>query len=112
MYYKSYEKTSYELWHGRAPTMKFFKIFKSKFYIWIDEDDLGKFKNRSNEDIFLGYFVIRETYQCYNNMINKVVESVNMRFGEGLKKNPKILLIMNMILMKRMKMRRRKKKKS
>jgi len=48
-------KTPYELWYGRIPTAKYFRVFGSKCYIRRDEENLGKFDARSDEGIFLGY---------------------------------------------------------
>ena len=47
-------KTPYELWHRRIPTVKYFKVFRSKCYIRRDDETLGKFDARSDEGIFLG----------------------------------------------------------
>jgi hypothetical protein len=49
------DKNPDELWFGRAPSMKYFKVFGSKCYIKRLEESLGKFDARSNEGIFLGY---------------------------------------------------------
>lgn len=53
---------SYELWYGRTLTAKYFKVFRRKFYIQRDEDNLGKFDNRANEGIFLGYSTKRKAF--------------------------------------------------
>ena len=37
------DKTLYELWTGRSPSMGHFKIFGSKCYVKINDDHLGKF---------------------------------------------------------------------
>lgn len=36
----NHTKTPYELWYGRPPTMKYYRIFRSKYYIRRDENDL------------------------------------------------------------------------
>lgn len=48
-----HNKSPYELWNGRATTVKYFKIFGSPCYIRRDEDNLGKFDPRADEGIFL-----------------------------------------------------------
>lgn len=48
----NHTKTPYEVWYGRSPTIKYFRIFGSKYYIRSNEEDLGKFYARSNEGIF------------------------------------------------------------
>lgn len=49
LYRRKYSKTSYELWYGRTPTMKYFNVSGSKCYIRRDEDNLGKFYNKEYE---------------------------------------------------------------
>lgn len=71
-------KTPYELWYGRPPTIKYFKIFGSKCYIGRDENDLRKYDSREDEGIFLGYCMNRKAYKCYNKRLNKIVVSTNV----------------------------------
>lgn len=47
-------KTPYELWNERPPTMKYFKIFGSKYYIKRDEYDLGNLDTRMDERKIFG----------------------------------------------------------
>ena len=49
-------KTSYELYHGKIPSILHFKIFGSKCFILNTKDQLHKFDSKSNEGIFLGYY--------------------------------------------------------
>jgi hypothetical protein len=42
-------KTPYELWFGRAPSIKYFKVFGNKFYIKRLDKNLRKFDVRSGE---------------------------------------------------------------
>lgn len=62
----NHTKTPYEVWNGKPPIVKNFKIFGSKCYIKRDEEYLGKFDARENEGIFLGYSTNSKAYQCYN----------------------------------------------
>ena len=43
------KKTSYELWNGRKPNVKYFRIFGSTCFILKDRDNVGKFDSRSRE---------------------------------------------------------------
>ena len=43
------DKTPYELWFGRAPSIKYFKVFGNKFYIKRLDKNLRKFDVRSGE---------------------------------------------------------------
>ena len=60
------KKTSYELWKGRKPNVKYFKIFGSTCFILKDRENVGKFDSRSDEGIFLGYSSISKAYRLYN----------------------------------------------
>ena len=42
-------KTCYELWKGKKPTMKYFRVFGSRCYVVKDHENLGKFKSKSKE---------------------------------------------------------------
>ena len=48
-------KTAYEIWNGKKPRVKYFRVFGSKCYILNDRENLGKFDSKSDEGIFLGY---------------------------------------------------------
>ena len=48
-------KTLYELWRGKKPTVKYFWVFGSTCYILRDRENLGKFDANSDVGIFLGY---------------------------------------------------------
>jgi hypothetical protein len=82
-------KTPYELWKGRLATVKYFKLFGRKCYININEDNLGKFDSRINEGIFLGYAYGRKAYKCYNKMLCKVVDSIDVRVDEAIPQEEK-----------------------
>lgn len=43
----NHTKTSYKLWNGRPPIVKYFRIFRSKCYIKRDEDDHENFDTRN-----------------------------------------------------------------
>ena len=56
-------KTPYELWYGKAPSVKYFKVFGSRCYIKKLDEKLGKFDARSDEGIFLGYASTKKAYR-------------------------------------------------
>jgi hypothetical protein len=49
------DKTPYELWFGRPASIKHFKVFGSKCYIKNNDENIGKYDDRADEGIFLGY---------------------------------------------------------
>ena len=48
-------QTPHELWHGKTPTVKYFKVFGSKCYIKRTDEKLGMFELRADKGILLGY---------------------------------------------------------
>jgi hypothetical protein len=75
-------KTPYELWFGRDPSVKYFKVFGSKCYIKRLDKNLKKFDARSDDDIFLGYASTKKTCRCYNIRLHKIVESANVKVDD------------------------------
>jgi transposase InsO family protein len=72
------DKTPYELWKGKKPTVKYFRVFGSTCYILRDRENLGKFEAKSDEGIFLGYSSTSRASRVYNNRTKTVMESINV----------------------------------
>ena len=75
-------KTPYGLWKGRPITIKYFKVFRIKFYIKRNADNLENFDFRNDEGIFLGSAYGSKDYKFYNKRLHKVVNSINVRVDE------------------------------
>jgi hypothetical protein len=71
-------KTPYEIWQGKKPTIKYFKNFGSKCYILRDRENLEKFDPKSDEGIFLGYSTNSHAYRVFNKRTEIVTESINV----------------------------------
>ena len=78
---KGTQSTPFELWYVYPPNVKYFKTFGSKCYI-LKDDRNGKFDEKSDEVIFLGYSTRSIAYKCLNTNTNKVFESANVNFDE------------------------------
>ena len=76
------KKIPYELWKGRKPNIKYFRIFGSTCFILKDGENMGKFDSRSDERIFLGYSSTSKAYRVYNKRTMKVMETVNVVIDE------------------------------
>jgi hypothetical protein len=76
-------KTPYELWYGRPTSIKHFKIFGSKFYIKNNNENLGKFDERDDGGIFLGYATNSKGYRCFNESLHKLVDCIDLKVNEG-----------------------------
>ena len=72
------KKTPYELWKGRKPNVKYFRIFGSTCFILKNRENVGKFDSRSDEGIFLGYSSTSKAYRVYNKRTMKIIETVNV----------------------------------
>ncbi|XP_038711817.1 uncharacterized protein LOC120006011 [Tripterygium wilfordii] len=70
--------TCYELWVGKKPTVKHFKVYGSKCFILRDRESIGKFDIRSDEGIFMGYFLNSRAYRVLNTKTKTMMESTNV----------------------------------
>src|SRR5262249_11150217 len=73
-------KTSYELFRGRKPYVSYFHVFGCTCFVKKNAHNLGKFDERSDEAIFLGYSQHSKAYRVYNKTTKVVEESLNVRF--------------------------------
>ena len=81
---KFHNKTPYELWNGRVPTISYFHIFGTKCYIHNNgRDNLDKFAPKSDEGIFLGYSSTSKAYRVYNKNRLVIEESIHVDFDES-----------------------------
>jgi hypothetical protein len=71
-------KTLYEIWRGKKPTVEYFRTFGSRCYILRDRENLGKFNPKSDEGIFLGYSTNSRAYRVFNKRTETVMESINV----------------------------------
>jgi transposase InsO family protein len=78
------DKTPYELWYGRPASIKHFKVFGSKCYIKNNDENLGKYDDRDDEGIFLGYSTNSKGYRCYNKRLHKMVDCIDIKVDEGI----------------------------
>jgi hypothetical protein len=73
------DKTPYELWFGRPASIKHFKVFGSKCYIKNNDETIGKYDDRFDEGIFLGYATNSKGYRCYNKRLHKLVDCIDIK---------------------------------
>ena len=77
------KKIPYELWKGRNPNVKYFRIFGNTCFILKDRKNVGKFDSRSDEGIFMDYSSTSKAYREYNKRTMKVMETVNVVIDES-----------------------------
>ena len=81
------DKTPYEPWFGILASIKHFKVFGSKCYIKNNDEHLGKYDDKVDEGIFLGYATNSKGYRCYNKRFPKLVECIDIKIDEGIHVN-------------------------
>ena len=78
------DENPYEFWYGNIPTVKHFRFFGSKCFIKKNDEKLGKFELRTDEGVFLGYSWRIKGYKCYNKILQKIVECIDVVIDESL----------------------------
>lgn len=78
---KGNDKTPYELWYSKTPSVSYFKVFGNRCFIKRD-DYTGKFDAKSDEGTFLGYSTKSKAFKCYNKRTKIIVESVTVKVDE------------------------------
>ncbi|GJR46446.1 retrovirus-related pol polyprotein from transposon TNT 1-94 [Tanacetum coccineum] len=77
-----YNKTPYELIHGRKPNIQYFHMFGSLCYPTNDRDDLSKMKPKVDIGIFIGYSESSHGFHIYNHQTKMIMEMIHVKFDE------------------------------
>ncbi|GKA99259.1 putative ribonuclease H-like domain-containing protein, partial [Tanacetum coccineum] len=80
---KPHNKTPYELFLGRKSTLSFMKLFGCPVTILNTIDHLGKFDDKANEGLFVGYSINSKAYRVFNSITRIVKENLHVQFGEN-----------------------------
>ncbi|GJW70371.1 ribonuclease H-like domain-containing protein, partial [Tanacetum coccineum] len=80
---KPHNKTSYELFHGRTPTLSFMRPFRCLVTILNTIDHLGKFDGKADEGFFVGYSLNSKAFRVFNSRTRIVKENLHIRFSES-----------------------------
>ncbi|GJY62506.1 putative ribonuclease H-like domain-containing protein [Tanacetum coccineum] len=80
---KPHNKTPYELFHGRTPTLSFMRPFGCPVTILNTIDHLGKFDDKVDEGFFVGYSLNCKAFRVFNSRIRIVEENLHIRFRES-----------------------------
>ena len=77
------KKTPYELFNGRKPNIGQLKVFGCKCYVLNNgKESLGKFDEKANVGIFIGYSLSSHAYRVYNKSLMTIEESIRVVFDE------------------------------
>ncbi|GJT13284.1 putative ribonuclease H-like domain-containing protein [Tanacetum coccineum] len=80
---KPHNKTPYELFHGRTPTLSFMRPFGCPVTILNTIDHLGKFDGKADEGFFVGYSLNSKAFRVFNSRTRIVEENLHIRFSEN-----------------------------
>nr|GEW87899.1 retrovirus-related Pol polyprotein from transposon TNT 1-94 [Tanacetum cinerariifolium] len=79
---KPHNKTPYEHFHGRTPTLSFLRPFGCPVTILNTIDHLGKFNGKADEGFFVGYSLNSKAFRVFNSRTRIVEENMHIRFSE------------------------------
>nr|GFB78673.1 putative ribonuclease H-like domain-containing protein [Tanacetum cinerariifolium] len=79
---KSQNKTSYELFNGRTPAIRFLKLFGCHVMILNTLDNLWKFEEKGDEGYFIGYSMSSKVFRVFNKRTKRVEENLHVDFLE------------------------------
>ncbi|GJR64006.1 putative ribonuclease H-like domain-containing protein [Tanacetum coccineum] len=79
---KPHNKTPYELFKGRTPSLSFMRPFGCHVIILNTLDHLGKFDGKSDDGFFVGYSLNSKDFRVSNIRTRKVEENLHVRFLE------------------------------
>nr|GEV38692.1 retrovirus-related Pol polyprotein from transposon TNT 1-94 [Tanacetum cinerariifolium] len=80
---KPQNKTPYELFHGRTPTLTFMIPFRCLVTILNTLDHLRKFNGKADEGFFIGYSLNSKAFRVFNSRTMIVEENLHIRFRES-----------------------------
>nr|GEV11763.1 hypothetical protein [Tanacetum cinerariifolium] len=85
---KPYNKTPYEIFNNRKPTLSFMGPVVCHVTILNTLDHLGKFDGNADERFFVGYSINSKAFRVFNNRTRIVEENLHVRFSES---NPNLV---------------------
>ncbi|GJR59003.1 retrovirus-related pol polyprotein from transposon TNT 1-94 [Tanacetum coccineum] len=80
---KPHNKTLYELFHGRTPTLSFMRPFGCPITILNTIDHIGKFDGKANGGFFVRYSLNSKAFRVFNSRTRIVEENLHIRFSDS-----------------------------
>ncbi|GJR99771.1 uncharacterized mitochondrial protein-like protein [Tanacetum coccineum] len=80
---KPHNKTPYEFFHGRTPTLSFMRPFRYHVTIHNTKDHLRKFNGKADEGFFIGYSLHSKAFRVFNSRTRIVEENLHVTFSEN-----------------------------
>ncbi|GJS67268.1 putative ribonuclease H-like domain-containing protein [Tanacetum coccineum] len=78
-----HNKTPYDLFHGRTPTLSFMRPFGCSVTIFNTIDHLGKFNGKADEGFLVGYSLNSKAFRVLNSRTRIVEENLHIRYSES-----------------------------
>ncbi|GJS99025.1 putative ribonuclease H-like domain-containing protein [Tanacetum coccineum] len=80
---KPHNKTLYERFYGRTPTLSFMRPFGCPVTILNTIDHLRKFNGKADEGFFVGYSLNSKAFRVFNSRTRIVEENMHIRFSKS-----------------------------
>ncbi|GJZ47236.1 putative ribonuclease H-like domain-containing protein [Tanacetum coccineum] len=80
---KPHNKTPYELFLGRKPSLSFMRPFGCLVTILSTIDHLGKFDGKDDEGFFVGYSTNSKAFRVFNSRTRIVEKNLHVQFSEN-----------------------------
>ncbi|GKE19328.1 retrovirus-related pol polyprotein from transposon TNT 1-94, partial [Tanacetum coccineum] len=79
---KRHGKTAYDVFKGRSPNISYFYVFGCPVHIHNHRDHLGKFDGKTDDGLFLGYFLVAKEFRVFNIRRQEMEETYHVTFSE------------------------------
>lgn len=81
--HKSFERTPFELYGGKVPSVRHLRIFGSTVFVGVPKQKRTKLDMRAEKGILVGYALQTKGYRVYISERDKVVETINVKIEEN-----------------------------
>ncbi|GKD99080.1 retrovirus-related pol polyprotein from transposon TNT 1-94 [Tanacetum coccineum] len=79
---KRHGKIVNQVFRGRSPDISYFHVFCSPVHIYNHRDHLGKFNEKSDDGLFLGYSPVAKAFRVFNIRRQEIKETYHVTFRE------------------------------
>nr|GEY12417.1 hypothetical protein [Tanacetum cinerariifolium] len=77
-----HRKTSYDMFRGRSLDINNFHVFRCPIHILNHRDHLGKFDEKADDGLFLGYSLVAKAFRVFNIRRQEIEETIHVTFSE------------------------------
>ena len=81
------DKTPFEVFTGKRPSVSYFKVFGCSAFVHIPEQKRTKLDSKSTKMIFVGYSSKSKAYRLWDQDEKKIIISRDVIFDENLQRN-------------------------